>query len=265
MQRLGERPWLIGAGFHRPHDPFVSPRKYFDLYPLSEIKLYRDPPNITPAPPLAVGFGELGSSFRKFSDQERAEFQRAYYAGVSFMDAQVGRLLNALDDRQLWNKTIVIFTGDHGYHLGERQWWNKNTLFDRSCRAPLIIAAPGVQPGVARGIVEFVDLFPTVADLCGITVPEGLAGMSLRPLLANPSGPGKKAAYTLVTRGQNRGDSVRTDRWRYTEWSDGNRELYDHDADPEENRNLAGSAEHESAVSELRQLLRSSAAARSGI
>jgi len=177
----------------------------------------------------------------------------------------VGRLLDALDERRLWDKTIVIFIGDHGYHLGEREWWNKNTLFDRSCRAPLIIAAPDVKPDVARGIVEFVDLYPTIADLCGITVPDGLAGVSLRPLLANPLSPGKKAAYTLVTRGANRGDSVRTERWRYTEWSDGNRELYDHDADPEENHNLAAAAEHVGTVSELHQLLRSPATARSGI
>jgi uncharacterized sulfatase len=255
IQRLGERPWLIGAGFHCPHDPFVSPKKYFDLYPLSGVSLYRDPADMTPAPPLAVGFGDFGTAFRKFSDQERKEFQRAYYAGVSFMDAQVGRLLNALDEQRLWDKTVVIFVGDHGYHLGERQWWNKNTLFDRSCRAPMIMAAPGVKPGVARGIVEFVDLFPTIADLCGISQPEGLAGVSLVPLLTNPSTAGKKAAYSLVTRGQNRGDSVRTDRWRYTEWSDGNRELYDHETDPEENHNLAAAAEHQKAISELQQLL----------
>ena len=126
-------------------------------------------------------------------------------------------------------------------HTGERQWWNKNTLFERSCRAPLFIAAPGIKGGKAsRSLVEFVDLFPTIAESCGLKVPTGLAGQSLRPLLADPTRKLKDAAFTLVTRGQNRyGQSVRTDRWRFTQWSDGTQELYDHDRDPEENHNVA--------------------------
>ena len=109
-----------------------------------------------------------------------------------------------------------------------------------SCRAPLIIAGPGIKPGVAKGLVEFVDLLPTVADYCGVKPPPNLAGQSLRPLLEDPSRPGKRAVFTMVTRGpKHRGDSIRTDRWRYTEWSDGSRELYDHSIDPEETKNLA--------------------------
>jgi iduronate 2-sulfatase len=256
IERLEDKPWLIGAGFHRPHDPFVVPQKYFDLYPPTNLKLYRDPADVSEAPPLAVGFGGLGTAFAKFTDQERTEFQRAFFAGVSFTDAQVGRLLDALDARKLWDKTIVILIGDHGYHLGERGWWNKNTLFERSCRTPMIIAAPGTKPGVAKGIVEFVDLFPTVADLCGLTPPPDLAGVSLRPLLADPYRPGKTAAFTLVVRGANRrGDSVRTDRWRYTKWSDGRQELYDHSVDPEETHNLADHPQHAATVSELQALV----------
>ncbi len=243
---------MIGAGFMKPHDPFVAPKKYFDLYPSESIAFYRDPKDITPAPPLAVGFGEYGRAFGKFTDTERREFHRAYLACTSFMDAQVGRVLDELDRRQLWDETVVIFMGDHGYHLGEREWWNKNTLFERSCRTPLIIAAPGIKPGVAKGLVEFVDLFPTIADLCGVKPPPGLAGQSLRPLLENPSKAGKAAAFTMVTRGQGqRGDSIRTDRWRYTQWSDGSRELYDHDADSEETVNLAASPKHEAVVRQL--------------
>jgi uncharacterized sulfatase len=155
------------------------------------------------------------------------------------MDAQVGRVLTALDRLNLWDRTLVVLLGDHGYHLGERNWWNKNTLFERSCRAPLLIAAPGVKPGVARGLAEFVDLYPTLADFAGLVPPSPLAGQSLRPLLANPSLAGKPAALTLVTRGPGqRGDSIRNDRWRYTAWSDGQRELYDHASDPEETRNV---------------------------
>lgn len=241
IERLGDRPWIIAAGFMKPHDPFVAPKKYFDLYPEGTLPLHRPPAGQTPAPPLAVGFGDLGAAFAQFTDRERQEFLRAYYACTSFMDAQVGRVLATLDRLQLWDKTIVIFLGDHGYHLGERAWWNKNTLYERSCRAPLLIAAPGVKPGVARGLVEFVDLYPTLADLCGLAPPPNLAGQSLRALLRDPAGPGKPAAFTLVTRGPRRGDSIRTDRWRFTRWSDGAVELYDHSTDPEEDRNLASS------------------------
>lgn len=253
IEELGDRPWFIGAGFMKPHDPFVAPQKYFDLYPDRSLTLHRPPADQTPAPPSAVGFGGLGAAFAQFTDRERLEFLRAYYACTSFMDTQVGRVLDTLDRLQLWDKTIVIFLGDHGYHLGEREWWNKNTLFERSCRAPLLIAAPGVKPGVARGLVEFIDLYPTVAELCGLTPPPHLAGQSLRPLLYDPAAPGKPAAFTLVTRGAVRGDSIRTDRWRFTRWSDGALELYDHATDREEDRNVA--AKHADVVRDLNRQL----------
>ncbi len=252
IEKLGDQPWIIGAGFMKPHDPFVAPQKYFDLYPEGSLQLYRDPAGQTAAPPLAVGFGAFGEAFDQFTDVERLEFLRAYYACTSFMDAQVGRVLDALDRLQLSDRTLVIFVGDHGYHLGERNWWNKNTLFERSCRAPLIITAPGVKPGVARGLVEFVDLYPTIAELAGVEPPAGLAGQSLRPLLEDPTRPGKDAAWTMVTRGrEQRGDSIRTERWRYTEWSDGPRELYDHNTDPQETKNLAEHAEWAAVVADL--------------
>ncbi len=239
IESLGDTPWIIGAGFMKPHDPFVAPAKYFDHYPPDMLELYRDPADISPAPPLAVGFGTFGEEFSKFTDHERLEFLRAYYACTTFMDAQVGRLLDTLDQLGLWERTVVIFVGDHGYHLGERNWWNKNTLFDRSCRAPLIIAAPNASRGVANGFVEFVDLYPTIADYCGVTPPTGLAGQSLRPILEDPSSGGKAAVRTIVTRGASeRGDSIRTDRWRYTAWSDGSRELYDHATDAQETNNV---------------------------
>ena len=253
IEKLGDRPWVIGAGFMKPHDPFVAPKKYFDPYPADSLSLHRPPADQTPAPPFAVGFGELGSAFAQFTDREQREFLRAYYACTSDMDAQVGRVLDTLDRLRLWESTIVVFLGDHGYHLGERTWWNKNTLFERSCRAPLLIAAPGIKPGVARGLVEFVDLYPTIAELCGLKPPSDLAGQSLRPLLRDPSALGKPAAFTLVTRGAARGDSVRTDRWRFTRWSDGAVELYDHASDPEENRNVA--AAHPEVIRRLTQTL----------
>jgi uncharacterized sulfatase len=252
------KPWMIAAGFHRPHDPFHAPRKYFELYPKEKLPLYRDPAEMTGAPPLAISGNWVGT-FATFTDDDRRSFLQAYLAGVSFMDAQVGQLLNALDRLKLAENTIVIFLGDHGYHLGERDWWNKNTLFDRSCRAPLIIAAPGAKVGQTfRAPVEFVDVYPTVADLCGLKAPHALAGKSLRPVLEDSSRAHKDAAFTLVTRGPQRfGQSVRTARWRFTQWSDGTSELYDHDVDSEEARDVSKLAEHAATIAELKARLRS--------
>lgn len=251
------KPWFIGAGFHRPHDPFLVPKRYFGLYPPDSLKLYRDPPNLTPAPPLAIPRGAFKAAFDAFTEQDRLDFLRAYYAGVSFMDAQVGRLLDTLDRLKLWDRTLVIFAGDNGYHLNERGWWNKSTLFERSCRVPLLIAAPGARAGgVCRGLVELVDLYPTVADYCGVAAPHKLAGQSLRPLLENPTRPAKPAAFTLVTRGRGQyGQTVRTDRWRYTRWSDGTAELYDELADPEETQNLAADPAQAATIQNLEKQL----------
>jgi uncharacterized sulfatase len=256
-QMRAGKPWFVAAGFHRPHDPFLSPKKYFDLYPPDTLKLYHDPTNITPLPPLSIGGGTFVEAFNAFTDQERLEFLRAYYAGVSFTDAQVGRLMDALDRLKLWDKTLVIFAGDNGYHHNERNWWNKNTLFERSCRVPLIIVAPGAKGGqVCRSLVELVDLYPTVADFCGLQPPHKLAGQSLRPQLGDPARKARDAAFTLVTRGQGKyGQSVRTERWRFTQWSDGNEELYDEINDPQETRDLAKETEQATLIQELKRLL----------
>lgn len=251
------KPWMVAAGFHRPHDPFISPKKYFDLYPPGSLKLYHDPTNITPLKPLSIGGGAFAEAFNAFTDQERMEFLRAYYAGVSFMDAQVGRLMDTLDRLKLWDKTVVMFMGDHGYHHNERNWWNKNTLFERSCRAPFIMAAPGANRGeVCRSLIEFVDLYPTIADYCGMKAPHKLAGESLRPLLENPAAQGRAAAFTLVMRGRNYGQTVRTERWRYIQWTDGNAELYDELADPQETRDVAGDPGNAKLIEELKAKLK---------
>jgi iduronate 2-sulfatase len=251
INELGETPWLIGCGFMKPHDPFIAPKKYFDMYPMDSIKIWHDPAGISAVRADAVGFGEFGKAFAKFTDKEWSELFRAYCAGTSFMDAQLGRVLDALDKNNLWDKTLVIFVGDHGYHTGERNWWNKNTLFERSCRAPLVIAAPGMKGGqTSRSLVEFVDLYPTIADFCDLKIPHEVPGVTLQSILKSPDIQVKDTAFTLVTRGPKLyGQSIRTSRWRLTKWSDEQIELYDHDQDPEELHEVA--SEHPEIVKEL--------------
>jgi iduronate 2-sulfatase len=258
LEENRNRPFFLAVGFHKPHDPFVAPKRYFDLYALESLTLPRAPEDRSPDLPLALPAGAK-AEFDRFTDQERREFTRAYYAGTSFMDAQVGRVLAALDRLELSGRTVVLFLGDHGYHLGERGWWNKSTLFECSARAPLIVRAPRMKPGRACSrVVEFVDLYPTAAELCGVTAPAGLQGRSLLPLLDDPSRAWKAAAFTQVQRGRAAGRSVRTERWRYTEWDGGGQgaELYDHEIDPGEYRNLAGAPGHARTVAELKLLLR---------
>ncbi len=251
-------PFFIGVGFHSPHDPFIAPKKYFDLYPLDQITLHRDPADRSPEEPIALPVG-MSAQFKAFTDQDRREFKRAYLAGVSFMDAQLGKVLDALEHNKLWDNTIIVFVGDHGYHLGERDWWNKNTLFELSARAPMMIHAPGAKGNgkSAAALVEFVDVYPTLIELAGLSAPHKLAGTSLKPLLRNPNGKGREAAYTVVTRGKTMGRSVRTDRWRYTEWDGGERgvELYDHHNDTGEYHNLARDPKHATTVAQLKKLL----------
>ncbi len=256
IEKLGDTPWFIGCGFMKPHDPFIAPKKYFDLYPPGTLKPWRDPGGMSPVRKEAVGSGEYGKAFAKFTGQEWSELFRAYCAGTSFMDAQLGRVLDVLDKNKLWDRTLIIFAGDHGYHTGERNWWNKNTLFERSCRAPLVIAAPRIKGGqTSRSLVEFVDLYPTVADFCGLKMPHEGAGVSLRPVLEKPGTVVKAAAFTLVTHGPKLyGQSIRTARWRLTRWSDEQSELYDHDRDPEELSEVSG--QHPDVVKELSQQLR---------
>jgi uncharacterized sulfatase len=248
MDKAEGKPWFIAAGFHRPHDPFIAPKKYFDMYPRESLKHYQDPPDMTPAPDLAIPRGDSYNAFQKFSDEDKREFTRAYYACTTFMDAQVGRLLDEITKRDLWKNTIVIFMGDNGYHLGERNWWNKVTVFERCARIPYIMAGEGIPSGQQCNVpVELVDLYPTLLDLCDVKPPENpkLAGQSLRPLIENPNGSGKEYAFTMVTRGKGNktliGRSVRTTHWRYTEWDEGREgiELYDESKDPEENHDLS--------------------------
>jgi iduronate 2-sulfatase len=275
LEKHRDRPFFLAVGFYRPHVPCVAPKKYFDLYPLDKIKLPRGPANDRadiPAAALTVNPPNYG-----LSEREQREMIQAYYASVTFMDAQVGLLLEALERLGLRENTIVVLFGDHGWHLGEHGLWQKMTLFEESCRVPLLISAPGSKaPGKpCERPAELLDLYPTLADLCKLKAPKDLQGQSLRPLLDDPTRAGKPAAYTQVQRGGPKskvrfmGRSVRTERWRYTEWDEGRKgvELYDHANDPHEYTNLAKDPRHAETVKELRRLVRegTKAGAKSGM
>ncbi len=243
-----DKPLFLAVGFYRPHDPFHAPKKYFDLYNPAKFDLPKSPDGYKVPSPLSHGGGAFKDAFDKFADADRREFLHAYYAGVSFLDAQVGRLLDALDKNKLADNTVVVFLGDHGYELGTRNWWNKNTLFERSCRTPLFVRVPGAKGNgkPTAALTEFIDLYPTLADLCELKeVPNELEGKSFRAVLADPTAKHKAGAITAVKRGAILGRSIRTDQYRYTEWDDGKKgaELYDHAADPGEWVNLADKKE----------------------
>jgi uncharacterized sulfatase len=263
MRESRDKPFFIAAGFFRPHTPFVAPKKYFDLYPLEKVQLPFAPANDRDdIPPVAFAHNNLTPHYGLDEETCRRALQ-AYYASVSFVDAQVGRLLRALDVLQLASRTIVVLWSDHGYHLGEHHGvWQKRMLFEESTRAPLIIRDPRAR-GNGRpspAIVEFVDIFPTLADLVGTSAPRELAGRSLKPLLDDPARAWDGNAFSQVLRPNNgqpvMGRSVRTQRWRYTEWDGGTAgvELYDHDRDPHEFENVANDPAHAETRSKLRAL-----------
>lgn len=285
LERCGrrkDRPFFLALGFFRPHTPYVAPKEpYYGWYPEAEMPLH---PTIDQNPPEvpAAALGSYKKEQDKLTNDLRRQALQAYYASISFMDAQVGRVMKALDDHGLADNTIIVFTSDHGYHMGEHGLWQKQSLFEGSARVPLLIVAPGTagKGTVVKTPVSHLDLYPTLAELAGVPAPANLQGQSLVPLLKNPSAKGRGWALSQVMRGGNFnrqgaapsvmdkgkgffGYSLRTARWRYTEWDEGRagRELYDHDNDPQELTNLANQAKHEATVTELSQQLRAAAKA----
>lgn len=263
-----DTPFFLAVGFYRPHTPYVSPKAYFDRYPPESISLPPRPDVREPAAAYLGGHPEQDA----MTDRQRQEAIQAYFAAVTFMDAQVGRVLDALERLGLAGNTVVAFTSDHGYLLGEHGLWQKQSLFERAAKVPMIIAAPGMK---ARGKassrpVELIDLYPTLADLCGLSVPGHTRGVSLKASLDDPAAPTKDGALTFEQRTLKEGDntvrfmgySIRTERYRYTEWDGGARglELYDHETDPAEMNNLAHDAKQADIRTKLAALLRESVA-----
>ncbi len=233
--------FFLAVGLFRPHTPYVAPRKYFDLYPREEIVVPQVPSGYLETLPVPA----RKSINRKkeqinLADHLARQAIQAYYASITFADAQVGRILDSLRANGLDKNTIVVFTSDHGYHMGEHGHYQKTTLFENAARVPLIISVPGSQAaGWTTGTpAEMVDFYPTLADLCKLAKPKNLSGVSLVPLLRDATAQPRTSAFTQYANGY----SIRTARYRYTEWGkDGaeGAELYDHQDDPEEMTNLA--------------------------
>ena len=279
IQRLGElkgqeKPFFLALGFHKPHLPFRAPKKYWDLHDPAKFKLA----TTRGLPKDAPGFVGNGSGeLRNYQDiPDRGPIDDAlsrqlihgYYAAASFTDAQIGKVLDALEKEGLAQNTVVILWGDHGWHLGDHGLWNKHTNFEQATRSTLMIHAPGMKSAGAKtdALVEFVDMYPTLCELTGVAPPAGLEGTSFVPLIENPKRAWKTAAFhqwpkNIRNEGQGMGRSIRTERYRLTEWTVAGKEfsaveLYDYAEDPEETVNLAGDAKKAEVVAELKKRLK---------
>lgn len=266
LQENKDRPFFIAAGFYRPHCPYIAPKKYFDLYPVESMSVPQGPWDyIKQVPEAALSSTQPWPIFG-VTDSQAREASQAYHATISFVDAQVGRLLDELDRLKLTDRTVVLFWSDHGYHVGDHGLWLKQSLFERASRVPFIIASPGQKgAGAASGrTVELVDIYPTLADLCGLTPPKNLAGESLKPLLDDPEAAWDHPAFSQVWRGSFPGQSVRTERYRYTEWDNGKQgtQLYDYKTDRgytidvDEQKNLIDDPAYAAVRKEMQSLLK---------
>ncbi|MBX7207673.1 MAG: sulfatase-like hydrolase/transferase [Verrucomicrobiaceae bacterium] len=254
LEQNKDKPFFLAFGCFRPHTPYVAPKKYFDMYPLASIPLPAQPKSLDGIPDLAITTKKEEAAM---SDDLKRQAIQAYYAATSFMDAQVGRVLDALDRLKLTDKTIVVFHSDHGYHLGERNMWQKQSLFEESIRVPLIFAGPGVKAkgGVVKAPVELLDVYPTVAHLAGFESPKYLDGRTLRPALNNPDAKTKGIAFSQVQRqGGKPGLSIRTEKHHFISWNYGEdgEQLYDVVADPRESKNLVADAASAQTLQQMR-------------
>ena len=264
LSDVRDRPFFFGVGYYRPHLPFNAPKRYWDLYDRARIPLATHPRRAQGAPPMAGNVNRELRGYRDFAGAPRPDqgpvteaearlLRHGYLASVSYVDAQIGRLLQALDNTGLAANTIVVLWGDHGWKLGEHNSWGKMTNYEVDTRIPLMIRAPGIRPGVSRGLVESVDLFPTLCELADVSPPAGLQGVTLTPLLRRPSAKGKSAIFTQFLRSgiwtapdgvEYMGRAIRTERHRYVEWRRwptgelAGVELYDLDRDPHETVNI---------------------------
>ncbi len=263
LNRLKAEPFFLAVGFFKPHLPFACPKKYWDLYQRNQIELspYKEATKNVDLDLSSNKSGEFGryKSPSSMTDAVARELRHGYFACVSYVDSQVGKVLDEVKRLGLESNTHVVLWGDHGFHLGDLDTWAKHNVWEFSLHSPLIIKGPGLARGrKAPGIVESLDIYPTLADLAGLTPPD-LDGESFAPLLKNPALPGKNAAFGYYARGNRMVETVRDERYRFSRWRDGNQELqvelYDHETDPGETVNVAGNAQHSETLKKMRALL----------
>ncbi len=268
LERHKDKPFFLACGFTKPHSPPTAPKRFFDMYDAAKIPL---PPDFAARPVAPAGFPAAsintrnGDLFieRDASEAEAREMKRAYHASLTWVDDNVGKVLAKLDELHLRENTIIVFWGDHGYHLGEKGKWSKhNSLFDIGTRVPLIIAAPGARgngTSCAR-IVETIDIYPTLSELCALPKQDALQGDSLVPLLNDPATAWDQPALSVTKLKENLlGKAVRTDRWRYAEWGEGGKEgamLIDEQSDPHELKNMAADPANAEVVKQMQRALR---------
>jgi iduronate 2-sulfatase len=246
IERLGDKPFFIGLGFVRPHVPMVAPGRFHDLYPLKDIKPFQNPADdFADMPPFIKRTNPNNWDNMKMDEDKQREALQGYYASISFMDEQLGRVLRVLEAKKLRENTIVTFQSDHGWGLGEHEHWQKQCLFEESAKVPLVVSVPGMKNRgkVYSHPVELVDVYPTIADYAGLTAPKELDGVSLRPALENPDRQVKPAAHTQLNTAVANGRAVRTRHFRYLHWKtpEGEvfEELYDRRKDPQEFRSVS--------------------------
>jgi iduronate 2-sulfatase len=273
QRKASGQPFFLAVGFWKPHAPCNAPKRYWDLYRRDEVPLPRNPDWPQDAPHVAWHNGRelLGEPTRTLMPEAIREMRHGYLANISYLDAQIGRVLDELDRLQLTDQTIVVFWSDHGFHLGEHSLWAKTSNFELDARVPLIIAHPKAKAAgrTTRSLAELMDLYPTLTELCRLPRVKGLQGVSLSPVLSSHGKSVRRAALTQHPRPsyyrgapEAMGYSVRTDRFRYTEWRDWKsggtiaRELYDHRADPDETRNVVADPNYARAAASCAKQLR---------
>ncbi len=265
LNEVKDKPFFLAIGFRKPHLPFEAPRKYFEMYNEQDLQTASNPFPPSNVPPLAM---RLNSELKRYqlpdagslTPEQSREMIHGYRAATTYADAMLGKVLDELERLQLREKTIIILWGDHGYHLGEHDLWCKHSNFEVATRSPLIISLPGQRTAGqhTNALVEFVDIYPSLCEAAGLPAPRS-EGVSFIPLVEQPQRPWKSAAFSQYPRGtkmEHMGYTMRTDRYRYTEWQtrDGqlvDAELYDHQADPDENANIVKQPENRALVEQL--------------
>ena len=254
IDKLKDRPFFLGVGFVRPHVPFVAPRKYYEPFPFGQMKL---PPKVEgdwdDIPKAGINYKT--SKNMKMNVRKQKKAVGGYYASVAYMDAQVGKVMDALNRSGVADKTIVIFTSDHGYHLGEHDFWAKVSLHDESARVPLIVCMPGKKPAVCNSLTELIDLYPTISSLCGLEVPKRIQGKNISRMLEDPEVEVRDAAFSV----NGKGFLLRQHDFAYIQYAEDaskGMELFDMKRDPHQYKNLAGDPQHAGLVKKFRNKLK---------